>query len=169
MKKILLVTILLAGALVSNNNLSAQTIILLRHAEKDTSTAGSTSMQANPPLSKEGEQRAQRLLEVLKDYIPDAIYSTNYTRTKSTVTPLSKKFNKEIQIYNPREMAAFADQLLQMQGKTVIVAGHSNTTPGLVNLLIKEKKYADLDDAVYNQLWVVTVKDGKAEARVMTY
>jgi 2,3-bisphosphoglycerate-dependent phosphoglycerate mutase len=171
MKPLLFAIFAVAGILFINDSVSAQatTIILLRHAEKDTSTAGSASMQANPPLSKEGEQRALRLTEVLKDYSPDLIWSTDYTRTKSTVAHLAKKFNKEIQVYNPREMAAFADQLLQQQGKTIVVAGHSNTTPSLVNLLIKEKKYPNLDESVYNQLWIVTVKDGKAEARVVTY
>lgn len=171
MKPLIVAIVAVAGVFFLNNSLSAQstTIILLRHAEKDTSAAGSTAMQANPPLSKEGEQRAQRLPEVLKEYSPDAIYSTDYTRTRSTVAHLAKKFNTEVQVYNPRNLAAFAEQLLQQQGKTIVVAGHSNTTPALVNLLIKEKKYPDLDESVYNQFWIVTVKDGKAEARTLTY
>lgn len=145
------------------------TYILLRHAEKDTSAAGSTMMKADPPLTQQGLARAEKLLTVLATYSPDAIYSTNYTRTKSTVIPLSKKFNKDIKIYEPKELAIFAEKLLQEKGKTIIVAGHSNTTPQLVNLLIKEKKYANLDESVYNQLWIVTVHDGKAEARVLEY
>ena len=145
------------------------TYILLRHAEKDTSTVGSTMMKADPPLTKEGEQRAQKLLEVLKAYTPDAIYSTNFIRTKNTVTPLSKKFNKEIQIYDPKLLAAFSEQLLLMKGKTIIVAGHSNTTPELVNLLLKENKYPSMDENIYNQLWIVTVNEGKWEVRVVKY
>ncbi len=146
------------------------TYILLRHSEKDTSTAGSTMMTADPPLSKQGELRAQNLLKVLEAYQPDAIYSTNYTRTKSTVTPLAKKFNKEIQVYDPKALPAFAEQLLQLQGKTIIVAGHSNTTPALVNLLIKENgKYPSLDDSDYSHLWIVTAVGGKVFAKMITY
>jgi broad specificity phosphatase PhoE len=145
------------------------TVILLRHAEKDTSTAGSASMQANPPLSKAGEARALQLVEVLGKYHPDMIYSTNYARTKATVAPLAAKYGKEIQLYAPRKLQAFADELLAMQGKTIIVAGHSNTSPALANLLIKEKKYPDLDESIYNRYWVITVKDGKAEARTEEY
>lgn len=158
-------------AFITVNSLRAQTttIILLRHAEKDTSTAGSAFMQANPPLSKAGEARAMRLPEILKDYTPDAFYSTNYNRTRATITPLAAKFNKNIQTYDSRNLQSFADQLLQMQGKTIVVAGHSNTTPALVNLLIKEKKYADLDDSVYNQFWIVTIVDGKVQAKTVTY
>lgn len=145
------------------------TIILLRHSEKDTSAAGSTMMKADPPLSKEGEKRAASLLELLRYYTPDAIYSTNYIRTRATVTPLAQKFNKEIQLYDPKNLTALGEQLLQLKGKTIVVAGHSNTTPALVNLLIKENKYPNLDDSIYTKLWIVKIKDGKAEAQEITY
>lgn len=148
---------------------TTSTYILLRHAEKDTSAPGSSMMKADPPLSAAGEKRAQRLPDVLKQYSPDAIYSTNYTRTRNTVAPLAKKFNKEIQVYDPVNLVQFADMLLKQTGKTIIVAGHSNTTPQLANLLLGEKRYSNLPDDVYNQYWVITITNGKAEARVMTY
>lgn len=165
---LLLLSILLAGASI-NAGAQTTTYILLRHAEKDTSAPGAAMMKADPPLSPEGEKRAQKLPEVLKAYSPDAIYSTNYTRTKNTVALLAKKFNKEIQIYDPKNLAQFADGLLKETGKTIVVAGHSNTTPQLVNLLIGEKRYPDLPDSVYNQLWIVTLNNGKADARIVTY
>lgn len=145
------------------------TFILMRHAEKDTSAQGSTMMQADPPLSTEGKARAARIPEVLKSYVPDVIYSTNFIRTKSTVGPLSTKTGKDIQVYDHRNLKGFADELLKMQGKTVVIAGHSNSTPMLVNLLLKENKYPNLDESVYDTYWIVTVTDGKAEAKVMKY
>lgn len=166
-----ILSLLLAGMfLMGTVSGQTTTYILLRHAEKDTAVAGSTAMTADPPLSPRGELRAQNLLKVLEAYQPDAIYSTNYTRTKSTVTPLAKKFNKEIQVYDPKSLPAFAEQLLQIRGKTIVVAGHSNTTPVLVNLLIKETgKYPNLDDSDYSHLWIVTVTDGKAVAKMVEY
>lgn len=150
---------------------SAQTttIILLRHAEKDTSAPGSTLMKADPLLSKEGEARAARLPEVLKAYRPDKIYSTRYIRTKSTVAPLAAKYNLEIQYYDPVELMAFSKSLSEEKGKTLVVVGHSNTTPALVNLLINEKKYPSLEETVYGQYWIVTLLDGKASAVVRNY
>ena len=167
-----LFTLLFAAFLLLNAlgaGAQTSTYILLRHAEKDTTVQGSAAMQADPPLSKEGVLRAARLPEVLKAYQPDEIWSSNFTRTKTTVTPLANLYKKEIQLYDHRALPAFADQLLQQTGKTIVVAGHSNSTPALVNLLIKEKKYANLDESVYNQLWIVTIKDGKAEAKIITY
>ncbi len=49
------------------------TIILLRHAEKDTGD--------NPPLSTAGEKRAERLPALFPGIMPDAFYSTPFTRT----------------------------------------------------------------------------------------
>jgi 2,3-bisphosphoglycerate-dependent phosphoglycerate mutase len=160
MKKIFTL-LLLAVCLTVGVKAQTSTYILVRHAEKE---AGQ-----DPALTPAGELRAQKLLEVLKDYSPDAIYSSNYLRTRSTVTPLAKKFGKEIQFYNPGKQAEFAAQLLAQKGKTIVVAGHSNTVPALANLLLQQTTYADLDDSVYNQFWIVTVTDGKATAKVVTY
>ena len=154
---------------VMTGNTQTSTFILMRHAEKDTSTQGSTSIQADPKLSPQGEARAARLPEVFKTFSPDFIYSTNFIRTRSTVTPLAQKTGKAILIYDHRNLKGFADELLKMEGKTVVVAGHSNSTPMLVNLLIKENKYTNLDESVYDTYWIVTVKDGKAEAKQMKY
>lgn len=154
---------------VINGEAQTSTFILMRHAEKDTSAQGSTMMQADPKLNTAGESRAARIPEVLKAYTPDAIYSTNFIRTKSTVTPLAKKAGKEIQVYDHKNLKGFAEELLKMEGKTVVVAGHSNSTPALVNLLLKENKFPSLDESVYDTYWIVTVKEGKAEARQMKY
>ncbi len=150
---------------------SAQTttIILLRHAEKDTSAPGSTMMKADPVLSKAGEARAARLQEILSAYRPDKIYATRFIRTKSTVTPLAAKYKLDIQYYDPVELIAFSKSLLEEKGKTIVVVGHSNTTPALVNLLINEKKYPSLDESVYGQFWIVTILDGKASVEVRNY
>ena len=144
------------------------TIILLRHAEKDT-TQQTVMMKANPPLTIAGEERAKRLITILQAYQPDVIYSTNFTRTKATVTPLSQKFNKEIQIYDAKDLAKFAAELETQKGKIIVVVGHSNTTPALVNLLIKQSKYQDLPDNVYNKFWIVTITNGVATEQVMEY
>ncbi len=145
------------------------TIILLRHAEKDTTQANAMMMQADPPLTKTGEARAIQLLAVLKAYQPDIIYSTNYSRTKSTVTPLAQKFGKEIVIYNPADLPKFAEELRLQKGKTLVVAGHSNTTPALVNALLKEKKYESLPDSVYNKFWIVTIEGDKVTDKLIEY
>ena len=144
------------------------TIILLRHAEKDT-TQQTVTVNANPPLTAVGEARANKLIMVLNAYQPDIIYSTNFTRTKATVTPLANKLGREIVIYDAKDLVKFAAELEAQKCKTMVVVGHSNTTPALVNLLIKQSKYKDLPDSVYNKFWIVTITNGFATEQVVEY
>ncbi len=164
MNRLIIFFILFLGANMDDcfaQNEKITTIILIRHAEKDTTQVSGTAMAANPPLSDPGKKRALHLITALKEFTPTAILSTNFTRTIATVTPLAEKFGKTIQLYDSKKLPAFADSLLQLQQQTIVVAGHSNSTPALVNLLIKENKYPALDESVYNMIWIVTIDSNK--------
>jgi hypothetical protein len=83
---------------------------------------------------------------------------------------LSKKLGVDIQMYDPRNQQALADKLKTIEGSTIVVAGHSNTVPRLVNLLIGDNsKYADLDDSVYNKIYIVRVTDGIPTVEIREY
>ena len=147
------------------------TIILLRHAEKDLSDGGAEN--PDPILSTEGRQRAERLVETIKKYKPRAIYSSNFKRTRTTVTPLADKtvpgYRLPIQLYNHRQLDEFVNRLTTSNARTVVVAGHNTTTPALANLLIKENKYKALDESEYNKIWIIELKKGKAKYKVIEY
>jgi len=138
------------------------TIILLRHAEKE-------STGNDPSLSPAGLERSYKLQKALKEYKPDHFYSTDYKRTKQTVTPWANATGKEIEIYNADELAAFAEKLKAFKGKTIIVAGHSNTTPQLANLLLGNEKYTTLNDAEYSKIWILTIEDSTATDKIAEY
>lgn len=127
-------------------------IIIVRHAEKaDDGTK-------NPPLSDEGLQRAERLSSMLSDLKIDLLYATPFLRTNQTLTPLSKNFGIAIESYEASD-ATFAEQLLQKnKGKTIVIAGHSNSSPTLVNRLIKKEMYQKLDESVFSKIWILTFK-----------
>lgn len=158
----------------ATTNLYAQnreiTIILVRHAEKDTSP---TADKFDPELSTAGRERAERLFETIKKYEPDQIFSTVFKRASATVTPLAvnlhRDYRLQIQKYDPSKMKDFAEKLSKFSGETIVVAGHSNTTPALVNLLIKQNKYKDLDDSVYNKIWIIKIKKNKVRETVIEY
>lgn len=127
-------------------------IIIVRHAEKaDDGTK-------NPPLSDEGTLRAERLCTMLADVKVDQLYATPFLRTNQTLTPLSKKFGITIENYEASD-ATFAEQLLQKnKGKTIVIAGHSNSSPTLVNRLIKKEVYQKLDESIFSKIWILTFK-----------
>jgi 2,3-bisphosphoglycerate-dependent phosphoglycerate mutase len=146
------------------------TIILVRHAERDASPAMN---RFDPDLAPEGRQRALKLYETLKKYNPEQIFSTNYRRTRFTVDPLAtnqnEKFRIFVQAYDPAKLDVFAEQLVKSPAKTIVVAGHSNTTPKLANLLLKQEKYKDLDESVYNKIFIIRIKGNKVTDEVIEY
>jgi len=157
-----LLFVLIAGIYVhAQKKQDNTTIILIRHAEKDTSMAGSTTMQADPPLSDKGIIRAGKLVESLKSFSIDSIFSTNFNRTRTTAIPIANKFGVTIINYDPKNQTLFADRLKAIQGKTILVVGHSNTIPALVNLLIGSSKYANLADNEYDKIWILRLENGK--------
>lgn len=146
------------------------TIILLRHAEKDLSLDPD---DPDPELSAQGKQRAERFVSTVRQYKPQAIYSSMYKRTIATVVPLAEqldpKYRMMIQFYNHRNLDELVQRMKASGARTIVVAGHNTTTPALANLLIGENKYKPLDESEYDKIWIVKIKNGKATAEVFTY
>lgn len=129
------------------------TFILVRHVEKvDDGTK-------DPALSDAGKERAQRLAEHLSETKITAIYSTPYERTQNTVASIAKQKEIEIQEYDPFGDDTLSKILKQQQGGIILIAGHSNTTPHLVNLLIGKEQFSQLDESDYDNLYVVTLNE----------
>lgn len=155
-------------------NLFAQkkeiTIILLRHAEKDLSDELN---DPDPELSAAGRERAQKLVETIRKYKPQAIYSSNFKRTRDTVLPLAERINPRyrtmIQIYDHRKPDELIDRMLASGVKSIVVAGHNSTTPALANLLIKQNKYKPLAENEYDKIWIIKIKKGRIREEVITY
>ncbi|WP_034924058.1 SixA phosphatase family protein [Gillisia sp. CAL575] len=136
----------------SKLHINNTTYYLIRHAEKDRSDAS----EKDPKLTETGIKRAEKWAEVLKEVPFDMVYSTNYNRTKSTAQPIAESHKLEIEIYDPNNLY---DQEFQKttKGKTVLIVGHSNTTPAFVNAIMRDEKYKDLPDDENSGLFIVTV------------
>lgn len=151
---------------LKNTKLDKDTTVfyLIRHAEKDRSD----KTNRNPKLLEVGQQRAEKWANHFSDLEFDAVYSTNYNRTKETATPTAKANNLELTLYNPSKFDTAAMKA-KHKGKRVLVVGHSNTTPMVVNSLLGESKYEDIADDNNANLYIVTVtKDGAtAELKVV--
>lgn len=154
----LLTLIALAVAIVcGSQSVSAQTktIVLVRHAEKADATS------QDPELSAEGKQRAERLVKVAGKYKPGAFYSTNYKRTRNTIGPLAAKRKKTVETYDPRKPADLLAAIMNSKYKRHIIAGHSNTVPGLANFIAKKDVFKNLDESEYGVMWVIRIKKGQ--------
>ncbi|RIA09986.1 histidine phosphatase superfamily protein (branch 1) [Flavobacteriaceae bacterium MAR_2010_72] len=135
---------------------TTSTYYFIRHAEKDRTD----STNADPHLTEAGIIRANNWSRILGEVTFDAVYSTNYNRTRQTAQPTATKNGLDITIYDPR--AIHAPSFLEAtKGKTVLVVGHSNTTPAFVNSVIGERKYADIDDANNSNIYIVTISNNQ--------
>ena len=145
------------SAILSFSNIQAQeltTFILVRHAEKDM-----TQSTNDPDLAPEGIERAERLKTMLENSGVTAIYSTPYKRTAQTVKPLAAALGLEVINYNPMDFEAFSKLIKSNPGERILVAGHSNTIPELLNFLLGTNKNKILGEGQYGQVFLVTLKD----------
>ena len=138
---------------IIENSSETTTYYFIRHAEKDRSDANNK----NPNLIQKGIFRAAKWSYVLEHVKFDAVYSTDYNRTKQTAQPTAEKNNVEITIYNPKELNS-DDFIKNTKGKIVLVVGHSNTTPMFANAVIGEEKYESIDDSNNANLYIVTIR-----------
>ena len=123
------------------------TFYLIRHAKKDRSD----SLNTNPNLTEKGLLRAERWSHVFKNISFDAVYSTDYNRTRTTALPTAIKNNLELTIYDPKTIN-ITDFLNHNKGKNILIVGHSNTTPTFLNAILKSETYKDIDDHNFSNL-----------------
>jgi len=142
-----------------------QTIIyLVRHAEKEKT-------KGDVHLTNKGRNRARRLNEILKSEGLDMVYSTRYNRTQQTAEPSATQHQLNIQEYDHGKLEEFGQSLLDNHsGKKILVVGHSNTTPKLLNFFMGEKIKGMIDESDYENLYIISVSSkGKAKALLMKY
>lgn len=145
-------SLIFPSALLAGEGLDEDTVYyLFRHAEK-------LADSPDPGLTEDGQARAEKLAAMLKDEGVTRIFSSNYKRTRDTVGPLAEATGVEVEIYDPRDLPGFADQLREMDG-VIIISGHSNTTPELTALL---SGYATepMEESEYDRFYMVTFYEG---------
>jgi broad specificity phosphatase PhoE len=142
------VSVFLSVGYAQNSN-ELFTIYLVRHSEKDlTSDIG-----GGPPLTKCGAQRSEHLSGFLSHVHLDAVYSTDYTRTKNTARPTANSKGLEVQKYSTENLEVFAELLIERK-QDALVVGHSNTTGVLAGLMVDED-IGEFNLDIYNRIYQV--------------
>lgn len=131
------------------------TVILVRHAEK-------AAVETDPPLTAEGEARAQKLAQMLAKSGISAIYTTPYARTRSTAAPLAAAL--KLTPVETKTGPTFANDMAATlralpAGSTALVVGHSNSTPAVMKALgIADAPSID-DKSEFDKIFIVTLGD----------
>jgi 2,3-bisphosphoglycerate-dependent phosphoglycerate mutase len=137
------------------------TFILVRHAEKVIESG------SDPELKPEGVKRAESFVGLFTKASIDAIYSTNYKRTRNTVAPLANAKGLTVNTYSSMKAADLESLLTKHAGGTIVIAGHSNTIPEIANALVGEKKFEQFADDDYGNILVISVTSVGKDAKVV--
>ena len=131
----------------------------IRHAEKADSSK-------NPDLSEKGLERAQEWKALFSEINFDAVYSTDFNRTLQTIQPIVAGNNQLLKIYNPKmiDVELFKKET---HGKTILIVGHSNTVPNMVNQIIKENKYVDIAENQFGNLYIITLFENQTQSQLL--
>jgi phosphohistidine phosphatase SixA len=135
------------------------TVILLRHAEK--SAAGDPK---DPSLSEVGQKRARALAGLLAKAKATHLFASEFHRTQETLAPLAEATKLAVVVVPGAKLPDLAAKILDLAaGSVAVVAGHTNTLPGLAVLLGAELDGLEktpqgplLPDADYGRLFVLT-------------
>ena len=131
------------------------TYYLIRHAEKDLSS----DEFGDPGLTDCGTQRSELLRDFLRDVNLDAIYSTDYVRTKYTALPTARSKELKIQEYGESDLEDFSKKLIDAK-QDALVVGHSNTT-GVLAGLLTDKEIGAFDLDIYDRIYQVVIYKNK--------
>ncbi len=160
-KKIFVFFLLSAAFAVSALAQDAPTVVIVvRHGEKQTSDPANT----DPPLSEAGAKRAQSLIQTAEEAGVSVIYTTQFKRARETAQPLADKLKIPVVPMevnggnlNSYSSAVAKEILAKHAGKTVLVIGHTNTVPQMVEALGGKMPPAIDDAAEFDRLFVVIV------------
>ena len=165
MKRLLLAAALsLATALPA----MAQTVVIVRHAEK-------ADASADPLLSEAGQARAQALAAALTDAHPSLILTSPLRRTILTAAPTAEYHSTPSEAVSldgggAAHIAATVARVRAMpEDATVLIVGHSNTVP-LIARALGYAEAADMPECEYDRMTTLhLLGEGRAHGIVSRY
>ena len=123
-------------------------VILLRHAERESSATDSL-------LSERGRLRAEGLVKALKDANIKAILTSDVQRAKDTATPLARALKITPEVVQAQDYARFRKQIMRANGGTVLVIGHSNTVPKIIEAL--GGPAVTIDETEFDKMFILSL------------
>ena len=88
----------------------------------------------DPDLTSDGQRAALQLVNWFKRGRPAVIYVSSTKRAQQTAAPLARSLGITTKIYDPADTAALVIAVSR-ETRTVLVVGHSNTVPDIIERL----------------------------------
>lgn len=122
--------------------------VFVRHAEKDT-------IGFDPGLSDEGNVRADRLARIFGPVPVEAVFATPFRRTKLTAYPIARSKGLEVTQYDQGHLDHFIEEVLWAGKGNMVIVGHSNTTPILLNKILDEDRFSMIPESEYQHIYFI--------------
>ncbi|CAN7224777.1 histidine phosphatase family protein [Brevundimonas sp. LjRoot202] len=164
MKRLLLAA---AVSLLTATSVMAQTVIIVRHAEK-------ADASADPVLSEAGQARAQALAAALTDAHPSVILTSPLQRTGLTAAPTADYHSTTPEAVSldggaEAHAAAIAARVRALpEDATILIVGHSNTVP-LIARALGYAEAADMPECEYDRMTVLHLDGDETHGEVTRY
>jgi phosphohistidine phosphatase SixA len=148
---------------------NSTTVIVIRHAEKESPSA------PDPRLSAAGEARAALLAQMFGDTKGpvrlDAIYVSATARSRLTAAALAARLGIAPIVAPADDPKALARRVLrENSGKRVMIVGHVNTVPEIVAALSGRRDIPSMDEKEFGTMYIVTVpRIGRANVLRLDY
>jgi broad specificity phosphatase PhoE len=148
---------------------NSTTVVVIRHAEKDTVSA------TDPALSAAGEARAALLARMFADTKGpgrlDAIYVSPTSRSRLTAAPLARRLGIAPIVAPADDPKGLARRVLrENSGRRVMIVGHVNTVPEIVSTLVGGGDIPSIDEQDFATMYVVSVpRIGRANLVRLSY
>lgn len=144
----------------------SQLVVVVRHAEK------AETPKDDVALSERGRARAEALVSALGDAGVDTIITTERRRSIETAAPLAARLHlAPIVVRTADDTHAHATAVaaaVRQGGSVVLVVGHSNTVPAIIQAL-GGPRVPDICDGQYGLLFTLRVEPGTARLIRSTY
>lgn len=109
-------------------------------------------------LTAEGLRHAQMLPGWFENDPPQVIYVSSTRRAQQTAAPLASALGLTPKIYDPANTPALV-QMVRAETGTVLVVGHSNTVPDIVQQLGGTRP-EPIADTQFGDIWHITPING---------
>jgi phosphohistidine phosphatase SixA len=142
-------------------------VLVVRHAEKEALPAD------DPPLTPAGKQRSAELVRVVQSWSSAGaplreLFVSEVKRTQQTLQPLAAASGLALSVVNAKDTATLVKRILAIDGGIVVVAGHSNTVPALIEALGGPAGIV-IADSEFDRLFAVTGAGAQARVVALRY
>ncbi|HEX8644078.1 MAG TPA: phosphoglycerate mutase family protein [Allosphingosinicella sp.] len=123
---------------------------VIRHLHKDVGQ--------DPGLTAQGLECARRLATMLEGRGVTAVYVSTTRRARETGAPFAAAAGISAQEYAPADIAGLAARA-QTEAGSVLIVGHSNTVPDIVERLGGTRP-GPIDESRFGEVWQVARRGG---------